>query len=96
MVAQIGHKFGIVREKGERTAERDKGRYPRLRAESHTIWTVLYQRALETLKRGPGRVVRLHTKLNLGELREAPNSACAHIFGGAPRVGHNLGLIEPF
>jgi hypothetical protein len=27
-----------MREKGERTAEKDQARYPRLRAESHIIW----------------------------------------------------------
>src|SRR5580765_2917944 len=56
MVAQTGHKFWIVHEKGERVAEKDQARYPRLRAETHTIWTILYQRGLETLKRGPSRV----------------------------------------
>lgn len=90
MVAQIGHKFGIVREKGERTAEKDNGRYPRLRAESHTIWTVLYQRALETLKRGPARVVRLHTKLNLGELREAPQLRVRPQSSVAPRTSATI------
>ena len=75
MVAQVGHKFWIVREKGERTPEKDKGRYPRLRAESHTICNVLYQRGLETLKRELIRVVPARLPLNLRDLRVSALSA---------------------